>query len=156
MSDQIRKLNKNGIVVFAAYLQIMRNGGTDPAPFQLLTDPTFSEDMEGTATVERQVFKDSFERGSYLTRTLNSFDRRQIAYDFRLWSWLTLYFLDDLCPPDATGKREVLEDALYILGREVQSSALLQAFAQNAVACGCRQRGKWTYPSDQQIGRETK
>jgi len=118
MSDQFRKLNKDGIAAFAAYLQIMRNGGTDPAPFQLLTDPTFSEEMEGTVTIERQVFKDSFERGSYLATALNSFDRRQIAYDFRLWSWLALYFLDDLCPADATGKREVLEDALYILGEK--------------------------------------
>lgn len=116
MSDQIRKLNKDGIAAFAAYLQIMRNAGTDPAPFQLLTDPAFSEEMEGSVTVERQVFKDPFELGSYLATTLNPFDRRQIAYDFRLWSWLALYFLDNLCPPNATGKREVLEDALYILG----------------------------------------
>jgi len=116
MSDQIRRLNKDGIAAFASYLEIMRKGGTDPAPFQLLTDPAFSEELEENVTVERQVFKDPFERGSYLATTLNSFDRRQIAYDFRLWSWLALYFLDDLCAANAAGKREVLEDALYILG----------------------------------------
>ena len=118
MSDQVRKLNRDGIAAFAAYLQSLRKGGTDPAPFQLLTDPAFSEEMEGTVTVEHHVFKDPFERGSYLAKTLSSFDRRQIAYDFSLWSWLALYFLDDLCPADPTGKREVLEDALYILGEK--------------------------------------
>jgi hypothetical protein len=40
--------------------------------------------------------------------------RTEITFDSALWSWLALYYFDQICP-EVDGKRKVLEDAVYIL-----------------------------------------
>lgn len=116
MSDLIRKLNDEGIKAFATYLQTLRSGGTDAPPFHLLTTNEFSEAEPGGVQVQVQSFANSYAMGNYLAATLAPLDRRAIAYDYQLWSWLALYFFDQICP-EKNGKRDVLEDAVYIMAQ---------------------------------------
>jgi hypothetical protein len=116
MSDTLRTLNQDGIATFAKYLQALRDGGNDAPPFYLLTDPAFSDDF-ADVQLERESFPDSYAMGDYLRTALTPLDRRQIPYNHALWTWLALYFFDQICPA-VNGKRNVLEDAIYILSEK--------------------------------------
>jgi hypothetical protein len=117
VSDLLRRLNSDGIAAFGAYLQSLRDGGNDAPPFSLLTDPAFLDDFGSAIQLDRQPFADSYALGVYLQTALASLDRRQIPYDHALWTWLALYFFDQICP-EADGRRNVLEDAIYILAEK--------------------------------------
>jgi hypothetical protein len=114
MSDLLRVLNPKGIESFAAYLQLLRDGSAASPPLNLLFDDLYSQPLEIPVPVQMQEFSDSFEFGQYLSTALKALNRREIAFNHALWSWLALYFLDQICPV-VGGKRPVLEDAVYIL-----------------------------------------
>jgi len=114
VSDLLRTLNGSGINVFRQYLQSLRDGSVVAPPSYLLTDPAYSDEFAPDVPLQLQSFKDSYEFGSYLAVALGKLDRSQIAYDYSLWSWLALYFFDQVCPVE-NGTRAVLEDAVYIL-----------------------------------------
>jgi hypothetical protein len=116
MSDTLRTLNQDGIATFATYLQALRDGGNDAPPSHLLTDPAYSDDL-ADVQLDRQPFPDSYGMGLYLQTALASLDRRKIPYNHALWTWLALYFFDQICPA-VNGKRKVLEDAIYILAEK--------------------------------------
>jgi hypothetical protein len=40
---------------------------------------------------------------------------RLISRNHGLWSWLALFYFDQLCKADASGNRKPLEDAVYVL-----------------------------------------
>lgn len=117
MSDSLRVLNDKGIVAFAEFLQLTRDGSTQAPPFNLLTDSEYSNDFSGSVQLQAAVFPDAYEFGKYLVGVLGPLNRREIAYNYQLWSWLALYFFDQICPPEA-GKRNVLKDSAYILEAE--------------------------------------
>jgi hypothetical protein len=114
MSDLLRTLNADGITAFSQYLQSLREGSTAAPPFHLLTDPQTSEALDSDVTLQAQSFSDGFAFGKYLAGVLSVLDRGSIAFNHSLWSWLALYYFDQICPVE-NGKRSVLEDAVYVL-----------------------------------------
>jgi hypothetical protein len=107
-------LTAAGIQEFTNYLQSVRDGATAQPPFHLLTDDLTSEPVDVDVAIDRQTFGDSFEFGEYLVAALKPMLRNEIAFNHALWSWLALYFFDQICPIE-NGKRTVLEDAVYVL-----------------------------------------
>lgn len=114
MSDLVRVLTDEGIAQFTQFLSRLRTGGNDPVPYSLLTDPQTSAPLPQEITIERKHFGNRFGFGEYLVNILNPVDAREITYG--VWTWLALYFFDEICPV-VSGKRNVLEDAVYILGK---------------------------------------
>jgi hypothetical protein len=55
------------------------------------------------------------EFGSYLNGLLSPLDRRVISRHHGLWTWLALYYFDQLCPRSGDGSRKVLADEAYVL-----------------------------------------
>jgi hypothetical protein len=117
MSDLVRVLNEDGIRAFRDYLQALRDGSTVPAPFHLLDDDATSEATERDVLVEKKLFPDTFAFGDYLSTALSAFSRSELSFNYALWSWLALYFFDQVCP-ETDGKRVVLEDAVYVLAEQ--------------------------------------
>lgn len=116
MSDLVRVLNDEGIAQFAQFLSRLRAGGSESVPYSLLTDAQTSEPLPQDIAVERKPFSNRFEFGEYMVAVLQPMDAREITNAYGVWTWLALYFFDDICPVVA-GKRNVLEDAVYILGK---------------------------------------
>ncbi len=114
MNDSLRTLNENGITEFAKFLRSAREGGPQDPPFNLLTDPDYSNGFSDAVQLQARVFPDTYEFGKYLVDVLEPLNRRTIVYDYQLWSWLALYFFDQICPVEH-GKRNVLNDASYIV-----------------------------------------
>lgn len=117
MSNPVRRLNSAGITAFSEYLKSAREDSTITPPSHLLTDPSFSEQIEEEVLVEIPSSPNAYALGSYLVKALDPLDRRVIAYDHGLWSWLSLYYFDLLCPAK-NGVRDVLEDAVYVLAEK--------------------------------------
>ena len=110
----VRVLNSEGIRQFRDYLNQIRAGGASPVPTGLLTDPATTEPLAGGIEVEQVKFASKLEAAKYFSHKFVGV--RDVDHNVALWSWIALFYFDQLCPPDATGQREVREDARYIPG----------------------------------------
>jgi hypothetical protein len=114
MGDRIRVLTTAGVAEFRSYIDTIRGGAIAEAPKTLLTAPEFSTDF-ADIEIQALIFADRFEFGTYLATTLGSLDRRTLSRNYGLWTWLALYYFDQLCPASADGVRRVFADETYIL-----------------------------------------
>jgi hypothetical protein len=115
MTDEVRALNVDGIARFGRYLDQLRGGLQEPPPPDLLSSAALTTAIDPACTVERRTFDNRFEFGTYLTNNLMPLDRRVISRHTGLWTWLALYYFDQLCPPSGDGTRTVLSSQAYVL-----------------------------------------
>jgi len=114
---KVRRLNDKGIRKFSDYLSNLRMGGIDQVPHNILTSPEFSEEIHWDVEIKRLPFKTRYKLGKYLSHKLSVCDEKLIRNDIGLWTWLALFYFDDLCPKDKDGKRQVRADENYILSK---------------------------------------
>lgn len=115
MSDAVRGLNPDGIAEFQRYLQQLRGGLTQAPGNDLIFGPAFTTTVDPACTVERRMFRSRYEFGHYLSEQLTPLDRRTISRNAGLWTWLALYFFDQLCPPTSGGRRSPRSSEAYVL-----------------------------------------
>lgn len=109
---EARRLTLEGQRAFKAWLE---QGAPGVAPFHLLTDPTTSEGLPAKAAVAKRLFASRLELGDYLVTALAVLPAQSIRFDAGLWDWLTLFYIDELLPQGAGGKRDVREIVRYAL-----------------------------------------
>jgi hypothetical protein len=97
-----RALNERGLTRFAAWLEA---GAVGDAPFELLTDPDTSDPIPGAGEVEQSDFPSRYELALHVLDALEGCDFGRISFHKGLWSWLSLFYLDVIAPPNADGKR---------------------------------------------------
>jgi hypothetical protein len=96
-------------------------GCPDPVPAELLIDPTMSAPLVPACSVEPQTFADRYAFGCYLRERLAAAPVAAIRFDAGLWDWLSLFYIDQLAPLQATGRRKKQESvrlALQLSGRK--------------------------------------
>lgn len=120
MSTVVRRLTANGIEEFRKYLDHLRGGGTDPVPHALLVDPAASETLTHEIPITPRTLTSNYDLGVYMVEILRPLDRHVISRDTGLWAWLALYFFHYFCPAEKDGKRNPLEDAVYLLSPTFQ------------------------------------
>jgi hypothetical protein len=111
----IRVLNREGILLFKEYLAAARSGSDHPPPRHILWDGAFSDPFSPSIEIEFREFHDAFEFGQCLSGLLSECEAREVSRNHALWSWLSLFYIDQIAPADKRGKRNILEDALYVL-----------------------------------------
>lgn len=111
----VRVLNAEGLAKFAEYLAALRASPAKAPPLDLLTDGKFSDPFDPQLSIEPRSFATAYEIGAYMIETFAACEDRLISRNHGLWSWLALFYFDQLCKPDATGNRKPLEDAVYVL-----------------------------------------
>lgn len=116
MADALRRLTDGGNAAFAAWLKVLRLQPDAKLPLHLLNHADLSAGLDDTITLEPRTFENRYDLGVWLVEALQPLDRRVISFDHGVWNWLALYYFDSICPSDATGKRKVLRDELYVLG----------------------------------------
>lgn len=115
MGDPVRALNEKGIQEFSEFLTELREGSTRQTPTELLTDPSYSSKIAEKAEVEDRLFNNKLEVARYLYETLQVFPQSQIDQNVGLWSWLSLYYFNQVCPTNKSGRRIPGQDYRYIL-----------------------------------------
>ncbi|MCI0361142.1 MAG: hypothetical protein L0211_21895 [Planctomycetaceae bacterium] len=111
----VRKLTDVGIASFTDYLKRVSEGEALEPPTHLLFDSEASEALLGTAEVEQVVLDTKLMAAKYLQRQLASLDRIEVDNSVGLWTWLSLYFFEQLCPASANGRREPGELVRHVL-----------------------------------------
>jgi hypothetical protein len=113
MSAQLRTLTSDGIQQFAAYLSLLREDRTLVPPWHLLDHPACSESVPSEIALDRPGFKTKLAAAQYLSDKLASMSG-DIFQDAGLWSWLALFYFDDVCPA-VDGRRKPVANPHYIL-----------------------------------------
>lgn len=112
---KLRRLNEKGIDQFQKYIESLRGNTPAPYPVELLSDREATEEILPDIEVEQQSLSGRFEAGEYLHTILKDSGLVDIDFDVGLWSWLALYFFDDICPKKKRERKGPGELARFIL-----------------------------------------
>jgi hypothetical protein len=115
MGTPVRTLNEKGIQIFREYLAELRIGLMRRAPVELLEDPGYTAKMKGGLEVEKLTFHSKLDMVKYLFEKFQNLPSSQIDQNIGLWSWLSLYYFDQVCPANTAGKRDPGQDCRHIL-----------------------------------------
>lgn len=111
----IRKFTDKGIEQFRRYLAELKEGATSPPPFHLLVDPVASKPVNDEIQIENRTFATRLELAQYLDDALADIEIDSIETDVHLWSWLSLFYFDQACPPQKDGTRKPGREYRHIL-----------------------------------------
>jgi hypothetical protein len=111
---KLRKLSLEGIRAFSDYLDVLDTEPMRAVPLNVLSDPRTSESLAKTVEVERKAFANRFAAAEYLYERVSRAGVVDVNRDVGLWAWLTLFYFDEVCPPQRSGARFPGERARYI------------------------------------------
>jgi len=118
VSNELKRLNDEGLQLFSESIAAMRAASAGQVPTGILDDDRFSEAIENAPAVDHRKFESRYELGEYLVDVLSDFNWQDINHDAGLWSWLALYYFDQLCPTGAGGGRKPSMPYQYVLSRD--------------------------------------
>jgi hypothetical protein len=99
MAERVRAFNSTGVERFRAYLARLRDGAGAEPPWDLLTDNAATSELTAEAWVERKLFAGRWGAGEYLAAQLAALAIDEVEGNRGLWSWLSLFYFDQVCPP---------------------------------------------------------
>lgn len=111
----IRTFNEAGLNEFERVIIEMKNGNLKNIPEDLLFSEDFVFPFEPIVNIEKVEFKNKNELIPYLVQQLNLSGNKQLYFNVGLWSWLSAFYFDNICPVDGNGKRKINETAFYVL-----------------------------------------
>jgi len=111
---KLHHFNADGVKAFADYRARLALEPTLPPPVELLEDPALTELVPGDAEVAPRSFANRLEAGEFLNKLIDTAGINLPERDQGLWTWLTLFYFDEVCPADAHGKRIPGEEARLV------------------------------------------
>jgi hypothetical protein len=110
----LRKLNERGIEAFASHLASIRAGSSFESNPALLYVDEYSTAVTPRIEISARKFRNKLEAARYLADVLQPIESPSLAADAGLWSWLALFYFDQLSPVGSDGKRRPRENYHYI------------------------------------------
>jgi len=110
---EIRRFNSKGIESFREALAICRDDPRADVSTELLTNNELSEVLAPAIDVELRNFATKRHAAVYCNQLFGSLSKQELLNDSGLWTWLSLYYFDVVCPKQA-GERKVRNDYTYI------------------------------------------
>lgn len=110
---KLRRLNSTGIERFDTYLSQLRAEPALPPPAWLLDDEGTSEAVS-EIEVLTDDYPDRLAAALSLHKLFHQANISRIDEDIGLWSWLTLFYFDMLCPVLRNKSRKVAAKSSYI------------------------------------------
>lgn len=114
-SYSIRTFNEAGLNEFERIISEIRSGNLKEIPEDLLFNEEFSSSYEPIINIEKVDYKNKNELIPFLSAKLNLDNNKQLYFDKGLWSWLSAFYFNNICPADGNGKRKINETAFYVL-----------------------------------------
>lgn len=109
----VRRFNEAGMAAARGFLAGCRQDPTSNVPPLLLEDSVLSDEVEPFITVKPRQFDTKADAATYFCELLVPLSDHGVAEDAGLWTWLSLYFFDEVCPLK-NGRRSVKNDYTYI------------------------------------------
>lgn len=110
---KLRTFNDAGIKAFRQFLQAARDDSATPVPFHLLEDDALTAVVDPHIEVEERNFRRRADAAECFRTLLEPLNEHRVANDAGLWTWLTLFYFDEVCPM-VGGNRSVKNDYAYI------------------------------------------
>jgi len=104
---KLHRLTDHALAAFADYLNTLSKLPSAAVPGGLLTAPQNAEVVAPGLEIESEVFSSRMEAASYLDSILSQVSGTDIQRDVKLWSWLTVFYFDQVCPARQDGDRIV-------------------------------------------------
>lgn len=111
---RLRRLNPRGVKALRQFLQKIREGEEFQANPAILHVDEYSERVTPSIEIEALQFPRRFDAARYLVETLRPIDSPALPMDAGLWSWLALFYFEQLAPRREDGTRRPREDYHYI------------------------------------------
>jgi hypothetical protein len=110
---KLRRFNREGISAFQDWLDRCRSENDWTVPVELLDHQKLTEVVVPEIQIVENQFDTKGEAARYLDTILKPLKAIDVAKDAGLWTWLTLLYLDSVCP-ERNGKRVVRNDYHYV------------------------------------------
>lgn len=101
---EVRLLSESGLDTFEAFIRERQLGSPAEVPHHLLTDPDSTTTATFGADLEQREFRSRIELARYIDGLLGS-EAERLGRHPGLWSWLALFYFDQLCPTDRRPKQ---------------------------------------------------
>ena len=111
----VRTFNEEGIAEFDRVINEIRKGNLKIIPENLISDDQFSEIAEPLINIEQIASNEKSILVPYLVGVLNLGSNKSLYFNKGLWTWMSAFFFDNVCPADGRGMRKVNESAFYVL-----------------------------------------
>lgn len=115
--EKVRVFNEKGIELFRQYLHTLGENPKAAPPKQLLNNPNLCAEIGEVVKVEERSFTTRLDAAQYFSRVFSGVDKGNVDQNAGLWSWLSLYYFDHVCPSDAEGNRAPGRDYRHIPDR---------------------------------------
>jgi hypothetical protein len=112
MTGPIRRLNDRGREVYREWLDA---GAAGAPPLERLDDPETSIPLHPSIPRPTKIYGRRYDLGVDLVDLLADLDVVALQADARLWDWLSLCLIDQICPERKGERRNVLNVANYLL-----------------------------------------
>ncbi|MBL7701088.1 MAG: hypothetical protein JNM14_02465 [Ferruginibacter sp.] len=114
-TTSIRMFNAAGLNEFERVIAEIKNGNLKSIPEDLLFNEDFVEAYDLVINIEQVELKNKNELIPYIAQQLDLKNNKQLYFNKGLWSWLSAFYFDNICPVDGKGKRKINESAFYVL-----------------------------------------
>lgn len=111
---RLRRLNARGVDAFRTFLQHIREGAEFQSNPAILHVDEFSVALPIAIDIEQRRFATKYDAATYLAELLRPLHTPTLTSEVELWSWLALFYFDQLSPRDSDGRRRPREDYHYI------------------------------------------
>jgi hypothetical protein len=111
---KVRRFNDNGIDIMGQFIDSLNSGEPTSYPEELLTDMDYTKQLDTEVEIEKRNFSNKFEVGEYFNSKFNNIGIENIKRDRGLWSWLALYYFNEICAVDSDGQPKPGERARWI------------------------------------------
>lgn len=111
---RLHRFNDDGITRFGEFLDMLSKDGGLPLPTNLLTDAAYAVPVSPGIEIHAQQFTNRLNAARYLDSVLSQIAGIDVERDAGLWTWLGLFYFDQLCPRDGRGHRKPMERARWI------------------------------------------
>lgn len=108
---KLHRFNKDGVDAFAAYRSQLALEPKLLPPVNMLEDAALTELIPADIDVPRRNFSTRLEAGRFFNELIEAAGVGIPERDAGLWTWLTLFFFDEVCPPDGNGSRNPQDEA---------------------------------------------
>lgn len=115
-SGILRRFNAAGITEFVRRIETLRAGGGAAIDDAFVTDRKLTEPVVPEVAIGRPAFKTKRDVGAYLSERTRAARAVHGDDDSGLWTWLSAWHWDAVCPVREAGRRKVLNPFHYVLG----------------------------------------
>ena len=111
----LNSFNIEGINEFRTQIQEIKSGSRSKIDLTILSNEKLVIPFATEIEIEKLDFGNKREISKYLSEKLKLKNNKSLYYDIGLWTWLSVFYFDLLCPTDKNGNINVKAEARYIL-----------------------------------------